>query len=277
MPEPCQDNVADEFLAGAAFELRERTGVDLTLAGRVHPRTRILTIRCADGARTDACLGLTLAPGRGAGGRVVTLGRPVSDDYANKPVVDSSGRRRVECREDLGSLLAMPLRLGGRVAYVMYLGERAGKPFGTATTRSALTFMQQLETYIARAARSYQFGSPQRWNVDERALAQIFTELAQLSREVAAAPARERIAAIRKLLAESMLEAMPDQDGRALTRRELDVLRLVAEGLSNAEAAQQLVVSPETVKAYLRNIRSKLGVNNRTAAVTVARRAGMLQ
>jgi DNA-binding CsgD family transcriptional regulator len=219
---------------------------------------------------------LTLAPGHGAGGRVVTLGRPVSDDYANKPEVDSSGRRRVECRENLGSLLAMPLRLGSRVAYVNVPG-RAGRPFGTATTRAALTFMQQLESYIARAAKTYEFGSPQRWNVDERALAQIFTELAQLSREVAAAPARERIAAIRKLLADSMLEALPGEDGRALTRRELDVLRLVAEGLSDAEAAQQLVVSPEPVKAYLRNIRSKLGVNNRTAAVTVARRAGMLQ
>jgi DNA-binding CsgD family transcriptional regulator len=49
-----------------------------------------------------------------------------------------------------------------------------------------------------------------------------------------------------------------------------------AEGCSNAEAAQRLGVSPETVKAYLRNIHGKLGVRNRTEAVAVARRSGLL-
>ncbi|WP_420497805.1 response regulator transcription factor [Parafrankia soli] len=61
------------------------------------------------------------------------------------------------------------------------------------------------------------------------------------------------------------------------TRRELDVLGLVAEGLSNAETAERLAVSPETVKAYLRTIRSKLGVRNRIEAVNVARRSGLPQ
>ena len=54
-----------------------------------------------------------------------------------------------------------------------------------------------------------------------------------------------------------------------LTRRELDVLRLLCEGLTNKEIAEGLVISVVTVNAYLRTIYSKLGVSSRTAAVHV--------
>jgi DNA-binding NarL/FixJ family response regulator len=55
-----------------------------------------------------------------------------------------------------------------------------------------------------------------------------------------------------------------------LTARELDVLRLVAAGLSNAQVAERLVVSPRTVHSHLYSIYSKLGVNSRTAATRYA-------
>jgi predicted ATPase/DNA-binding CsgD family transcriptional regulator len=56
----------------------------------------------------------------------------------------------------------------------------------------------------------------------------------------------------------------------ALSEREHEILRLIAEGLSNREIADRLVLSPETIKWYNRQIYGKLGVDSRTKAVAVA-------
>ena len=57
-----------------------------------------------------------------------------------------------------------------------------------------------------------------------------------------------------------------------LTPRELEVLQLAGQGLSNREIAQRLVVSPRTVESHMANIFSKLGVGSRTEAVLVGLR-----
>ena len=62
-----------------------------------------------------------------------------------------------------------------------------------------------------------------------------------------------------------------------LTRRELEVLQLVAEGDSNKEIASRLHISQATVKSHLIHIFGKLGVSDRTAAVTVALKRGILR
>ena len=62
----------------------------------------------------------------------------------------------------------------------------------------------------------------------------------------------------------------------ALTRREHDVLRLLAEGLTNREVAERLVVSEHTVHRHVTNLLRKLGLPSRTAAAAYAVRAGLL-
>jgi DNA-binding CsgD family transcriptional regulator len=57
----------------------------------------------------------------------------------------------------------------------------------------------------------------------------------------------------------------------ALTDREIEVLELVAEGLTNREIAGRLVVSPTTIRTHLEHIFEKLGVHTRTAAVAAVR------
>lgn len=63
----------------------------------------------------------------------------------------------------------------------------------------------------------------------------------------------------------------------ALSAREIDVLRLVAEGASNGDVAARLHISDATVKSHLVHVFSKLGVSSRTAAVSEARSLGMLR
>jgi len=74
----------------------------------------------------------------------------------------------------------------------------------------------------------------------------------------------------------------PSPDGRGenllepLTARELEVLHLLAEGLSQKEIAAQLVISSKTVAAHAQHILGKLGVHSRTQAVAHAYRRGLL-
>jgi len=68
----------------------------------------------------------------------------------------------------------------------------------------------------------------------------------------------------------------PSIDVPELTKRELQVLSLLVDGLSNKEVAKELSISPETVKDYLKNIYHKLNVKDRLGAVKKSRELGLL-
>ena len=63
----------------------------------------------------------------------------------------------------------------------------------------------------------------------------------------------------------------------ALTAREIDVLRLIAGGNANKEIAARLSITEETVKGHVKNILAKLGANDRTHAVTIALKRGIIE
>jgi len=69
----------------------------------------------------------------------------------------------------------------------------------------------------------------------------------------------------------------PVEPERGLTPREMQVLAMMAEGLNNAEIAQELYVSRSTVKAHVSRILRKLEVSSRTEAVSVAHREHMVE
>jgi DNA-binding NarL/FixJ family response regulator len=63
----------------------------------------------------------------------------------------------------------------------------------------------------------------------------------------------------------------------ALTSREIDVLRLIARGHANKLIADQLGITEDTVKGHVKNILSKLGASDRTHAVTIALKRGIIE
>jgi DNA-binding NarL/FixJ family response regulator len=68
-----------------------------------------------------------------------------------------------------------------------------------------------------------------------------------------------------------------EQNVSALSSREVEVLQMIAYGATNREVASSLRISPQTVKTYLERIFTKLGVSDRTRAVAVALKHGIVE
>jgi LuxR family maltose regulon positive regulatory protein len=88
----------------------------------------------------------------------------------------------------------------------------------------------------------------------------------------------EYVSRLRAALGESPATASPAAPAlvEPLTERELEVLRLIAAGLSNREIARELVIAVSTVKSHINHLYGKLGVKNRTRAVARAQNLELL-
>jgi DNA-binding NarL/FixJ family response regulator len=78
-------------------------------------------------------------------------------------------------------------------------------------------------------------------------------------------------------VAARLMQRVRDPEEEGLSTREIEVLELVAHGTSNKEIAKQLWVSETTVKSHMLHIFDKLGVTDRTAAVTEALKRGIIR
>jgi len=144
----------------------------------------------------------------------------------------------------------------------------------TATRRDGLAtevlflsaFMESELAYraVAEGARGYLSKEASRQEVCDAILA-IARGGTALAPEVQAGLARE-------------IQRRERADGRpGLTKREAEVLRLIAEGLSAPEIGRRIHLSPTTVKTHLHTLYEKLGVSDRAAAVAEAMRRGLLE
>lgn len=119
---------------------------------------------------------------------------------------------------------------------------------------------------------------------------QLFLEEGEPAARLLAAYERAYPRALARPFGQKLLQAfrletsLPRPGGRpaspagveAVSERELEVLRVIAAGLSNSEAARKLFLSPFTIKKHLENIYGKLGVRNRTEAIARAQAQGLL-
>jgi DNA-binding CsgD family transcriptional regulator len=92
----------------------------------------------------------------------------------------------------------------------------------------------------------------------------------------AAMSLEQAVAYAREVSKADPIKKVDDSPVARLTTREREVLRLVAQGLSDGEVAERLVLSPRTVNAHLTSIYNKLGVSSRVAATRIALEHGLV-
>ena len=168
--------------------------------------------------------------------------------------------------------------------------ERIGTPYvdGRARLAQAELWMARGREQEARRAfedaldRFAEVGALYDAALARLGLARALAGLGRNDAAVAAAQAaRDEFAALGAAREAARAEAPLTDSARPrplseLTPRELEVLRLVAQGLNNTEIANRLVVSPHTVHRHVANARTKLGLRSRAAVVAHAARIGLI-
>jgi DNA-binding NarL/FixJ family response regulator len=183
----------------------------------------------------------------------------------------SNGAEAVEiCRELRPDVVLMDVRMPGMDGIE---ATRQLAASGADAPRILILTTFDLDEYVYDALRAGASGFLLKDVTAER--------LFDAVRVIAAGDALLAPAVTRRLISEfALLRAKPDAASMpalaTLTPRETQVLRLVAEGLSNPEIAARLVVTEETVKTHVSRILNKLGLRDRTQAVVTAYESGLV-
>jgi DNA-binding NarL/FixJ family response regulator len=165
----------------------------------------------------------------------------------------------------------------GEVALLDRNGQRAAEQF-----QQALQFMDGVDTPAERALSQMRAGAALA-AVGERELGlEHLTNAYRVFRRLGARPFAALVAGDVQLLGEQVEQrlgrhAASSLERGGLTRRELEVLRLVAVGRTNREIAHELFLSPRTVDMHVRNMLAKLGCRSRTEATGRAHELGLFE
>lgn len=248
--------------------VRALDSVDIAFSATVDRDRRTFVLDRFDGARSGTLNGVVSGFGEGLGGRCIGLGRPVVvQDYARAQGISHLYDAQV-AGEGLRAVLAVPVMWAGRVERVVYAGARRSAGLSGRLVEQVVKIIGR---HRATAA------DPPALVLGEAELRSVRAEI----RAIAAAAdgeQRGRVLALLDLL-QAPVPAVPDvavPDIAALSRREYDVLALVAVGYANGEVAEVLGLSLYTVKSYLKSAMAKLDSHTRGEAVHRARSAGIL-
>ena len=273
-----------ELVAHAVRELARRTRFPVAFGGLIEEG--VVSVTSIVGARTRSLDGLRVRPERGLGGRAMMELRPrMTSDYGSSQQITHDYDVFV-LGEGLRTLLALPIVVHGRSRGVLYAGAWNEEQVGGVTTAPAMQVAQsvadelRIRDEVQRRLDTTQPGSEVVAPPQREALRESFAELRSIAASVDDAEIRARIADVERRLVALAGDATPVTTGPVptihLSPRETDVLACAALGSTNAEIAAQLGLREGTVKAYLGTAMSKLDASTRHAAVTRARRAGLL-
>lgn len=245
--------------ARAARQVRTATDADVGFAAVLDRSGTTFRVGQLTGNRTTRMDGIVSTLGIGVGGRCIQLGKPVlvSDYTADRGITHQFDA--AVSAEGLHAMFAVPLRVNGEVRGAVYGALRNPVRFG--------------DQVVGLAERACNLGRSQLAAPDYRdRVQQAYAGLRAIIPDVADASVRAELDAVAQTLAGTDAPAWPVQ----LSRREIDVLAVVAIGCANEEVARRLSLSVLTVKSYLKSAMSKLGSRNRTEAVRLARQRGLL-
>ncbi|MFE3289495.1 response regulator transcription factor [Rhodococcus sp. NPDC059234] len=273
----------EDALRGELRAMRASTPFPVLFGGSVANGRMVLSGFA--GTRSRILRGLTIDARCGLGGRAIAEQRPeAAPDYFNSSHITHDYDVQV-AREGIESLLSVPVVVRGQTRAAIYGGLRSRRPIGDVMAdtvlRSANTLAREIEVrdevdrrvgLIANAAEST---GPGRSTAESERITESYLALRAIAERVADESVAEQLRAVERTL-RSLTASVGSAPPIVLSPRELDVLAHVALGCRNAEIAERLSLSVETVKTYMRNLMGKLEVSSRQEAVFAARRRGLL-
>ncbi|MCJ0902850.1 LuxR C-terminal-related transcriptional regulator [Rhodococcus sp. ARC_M6] len=273
----------DDALRAALRRLHPQTELPVLFGGCVSGNSLIITGYV--GTRTNILRNLEINAECGLGGRAIAEQRPGAvQDYANSSHITHDYDHEVGT-ERIESLMAVPIVVRGKTRGALYGGLRANLPIGDVIAdkmmRASYSLAREIEIRdeVDRRVAMLDAAAVEQVSIREAEVSVALTESFLALSEIAAGLEDKGVSAQMQAI-EAKLRALasPNRvEGEVvLSPRETEVMRYVALGLRNAEIAERLSLSVETVKTYMRNLMGKLDVRSRHAAVVEAKRQGLI-